>query len=159
MCLLASPSLYVCLCLYISAWFPLGGLLWNLILGTYVKICPENPNLFKIGQNCWHYTWRPKCIVLLLATLNQLELLSKSGMVSGSRHQRRCKTLLNFFISTTILKSCISEATQYLVDGNMYSRSTVKKETRCWDPMATVFSSTTILITQNCQWRKVVVGC
>jgi hypothetical protein len=24
----------------------------NLILGTFTKVCEENPNLFKIGQKC-----------------------------------------------------------------------------------------------------------
>jgi len=93
-----------------------------------MKICPENPNLDKIRQNYWYYTWRPKCIVLLLATLNQLtSTLFKWNGIRLLRHQRRCKTLPNVFISTTIQKSCISKATHYLLVSNMYSRSTVKK--------------------------------
>jgi len=35
--------------LHVSAWLPLDGLYWNLILDTFMKICWEN-----IG----HFTWR-----------------------------------------------------------------------------------------------------
>jgi len=31
---------------------PLDGYPWNLILGTFMDICWENPHLIKIGQNC-----------------------------------------------------------------------------------------------------------
>ena len=43
--------------------------IWHL--GTYMKIRSENPNLVKIGQIIGHFTWRPKCVSLLSATLNR----------------------------------------------------------------------------------------
>jgi len=45
---------FVCLFTYISA-APLERFLLNLILSALTKICPEIPNLVKIGR----YTWRP----------------------------------------------------------------------------------------------------
>jgi hypothetical protein len=46
--LLASPCPSVCP--HASARLPLDRFPWNLILGTCMKICPENPSLVKIGQ-------------------------------------------------------------------------------------------------------------
>jgi len=39
----------------------------NLILGTYMKICRDFPNLVK---KIWHFIWRFECALLLPETLN-----------------------------------------------------------------------------------------
>jgi hypothetical protein len=36
--------------LHVSAQHPLDWFMWNLILGIFMKICQEIPNLVKIGQ-------------------------------------------------------------------------------------------------------------
>jgi len=36
----------------VSTKLPLDGLLWNLTLGTSIKICQDSTNLVKIGQKC-----------------------------------------------------------------------------------------------------------
>ena len=36
-----------------SPWLLLDRFLWNLILGTFTKICQSNPNLVKTGQKYW----------------------------------------------------------------------------------------------------------
>jgi len=38
-----------------------------------MKICQETPNWLKLGKNIWHFTWRPKYILFLLATLYPLK--------------------------------------------------------------------------------------
>ena len=54
---------------HISARLPLDEFPWNFMLETFMKIRPENPNLDKIGQNIWNYTWRTTCDLLSPATL------------------------------------------------------------------------------------------
>ena len=45
------PSLYLSICPYVSGRLPLDEYPRNLILETLIKICGENPNFFRIGQN------------------------------------------------------------------------------------------------------------
>jgi hypothetical protein len=52
-----------------SARLSLDRLPWNLILGTFTKICRENTNLFKIRQKYRPICIRPKYALLLPATL------------------------------------------------------------------------------------------
>ena len=47
----------------------MNGFPWSFILGTFIKICRENPNLAKLGQ----FRWRSKYVLLLPATLNRHE--------------------------------------------------------------------------------------
>ena len=63
------------LSLYVSDRLPLDRLLWNLMLETFMKICPENrtrisgiihEDRHKIG----HFTWRHKYFLMLSASLN-----------------------------------------------------------------------------------------
>jgi hypothetical protein len=37
----------------LSTWLPLDGFSWNLILETFIKICPRDPDVVKMGQKCW----------------------------------------------------------------------------------------------------------
>jgi hypothetical protein len=50
---------------HVSAPLPLYGFSWNLIFGTFTKICLETPALFEIGQNIGHSTWRLKYFYIL----------------------------------------------------------------------------------------------
>ena len=36
-----------------------------------MKMCQENPDLLQLGQNIWHFTWRPKKVVLCPVTLKR----------------------------------------------------------------------------------------
>jgi len=36
----------------VSTKLPMDGFLWNLTLGTPIKICQDSTNLVKIGQKC-----------------------------------------------------------------------------------------------------------
>jgi hypothetical protein len=44
------PSVSPPVCLHVPAPLPFEGFPWNLMLGTYRKICPENPNFLAIRQ-------------------------------------------------------------------------------------------------------------
>jgi hypothetical protein len=61
--LLSCPSAFP----LVSARHPLHGYPWNLIVGASISICRETPNLVKFG----HFTWTPKCVLLLPATLHR----------------------------------------------------------------------------------------
>jgi hypothetical protein len=51
-----------------STWLQLVRFLWNLILGTSMKICLETPDLVNIRQKIRHFMWRPQYTSLLLVT-------------------------------------------------------------------------------------------
>jgi hypothetical protein len=40
-------------CPHPSVWLPLNRFKWNLIVGTFMKICQEITNLVKIGEKYW----------------------------------------------------------------------------------------------------------
>jgi len=49
--IVAKSADYLChVCPHILGRLPLHGFTWNLILGTFMKICRANPKLVKIGQ-------------------------------------------------------------------------------------------------------------
>jgi hypothetical protein len=54
----------------------------NLILGTYMKICPENPKLVKIGQKCGTLFVRHRHVLFLPVTLDCHKKLPSLAMVS-----------------------------------------------------------------------------
>jgi hypothetical protein len=79
---------------------------WNLILGTFMKICGENPNLVKIRQK-----WRPKYIVLLPATLNRHKsALSVWNVIRllgySTRHEDYANTLPCYVTGAHLLPGC-----------------------------------------------------
>ena len=51
-----------------KAWLTPDEFSWHLILGTYIKICCENPDLVKLDKSVVYFTWRPKYVLLLLVT-------------------------------------------------------------------------------------------
>lgn len=69
--------------LRMSASFPLDGFPWNLILGTFIKVCQENllvSNVckkiqicLKLGKHIGYITWGLKYVLLLLVILNHHE--------------------------------------------------------------------------------------
>jgi hypothetical protein len=61
---------FISICPHVSAQLPPDRFLWNLILGTSMKVCWENPRLVKSGQKIGHFTRWPKYVLLLLATLD-----------------------------------------------------------------------------------------
>ena len=56
---------HVCpsVCLHETEQLPLDEFPWNFMLGTFKKICRETPNLWKMGKNMGHFTWRPKYVL------------------------------------------------------------------------------------------------
>lgn len=52
-------------CPHVSALLPLHGVVWNLILETFIRCHWENLDLIKTGHNVRHIMWRPEhvCIV------------------------------------------------------------------------------------------------
>jgi hypothetical protein len=72
-------------CLNESVQLPLDGFLWNLLLGALLKTCQWAVPLDKIR----HFTWRPKYVIFLPATLNHSESANfdRNGIRSlGQRH-------------------------------------------------------------------------
>ena len=57
--------------MHVSTQLPTDDCLWNLILGTSMKICQGNPCMVKIGQKFLDFPCRPKCVSFLLAKLNK----------------------------------------------------------------------------------------
>lgn len=57
--------------LQLLARLPMDRFTSNFILETIIKMCQENPNLLQLGQNIWHFTWRPKKVVLWPVTLKR----------------------------------------------------------------------------------------
>jgi hypothetical protein len=53
---------------HVSAPLPVDVCPWNWMLGTFMKICRENPSMVKTGKNIGHLTWRRNCVLLLPAT-------------------------------------------------------------------------------------------
>jgi len=74
---------YPPVCLYESARLPLDRNRWNLILVPLWKRFEKSFIFFKSKKNIGHFTWRPKCFLLLAATLNRHKTLSSSEMASG----------------------------------------------------------------------------
>ena len=60
---------YMCLSAGFSAWLPFHVFHWNRILGTFVKICWENPVWLKSVQSAEQLTWSPMDDPMLPATL------------------------------------------------------------------------------------------
>lgn len=52
-------------------------------IGSVMKTFREILHFFKSKKNIGHFTWRPKCFLLLAATLNRHKTLSSSEMASG----------------------------------------------------------------------------
>jgi hypothetical protein len=54
-------------------------------LKTFTEVCRESPNLFKIGQKSKveQFTWRPRDILLLPATVHRHKTLSSTKTVPG----------------------------------------------------------------------------
>lgn len=46
----------------VSTKLPLDGFLWNLALGTSIKICQDSTNLVKIGQKCQTFDMKTKYV-------------------------------------------------------------------------------------------------
>jgi hypothetical protein len=79
--MLASSCLSIHLCM--SPSLPLGGCPWNLILGTFMKVCQENLLVWnvckkiqiwlKVGKNIEYITWELRYVLLLLVILNHHE--------------------------------------------------------------------------------------
>jgi len=42
------------------SWLPLGRFMWNLTVGTFMKVCQDIPILVTVG----YFMWRPKYLTL-----------------------------------------------------------------------------------------------
>jgi hypothetical protein len=75
---LLTASVSFIICQSFRMWRPLDRFPWNFTLGTFIKIPWETPNLGKIG----HFTWRPKYVLLVTATLNchKSSLFKRNGI-------------------------------------------------------------------------------
>ena len=80
--------------LCMSARFPLDRLLWNLMLGTFMKICPENRThiVHEDRHKIRHFTWRHKYVLMLSALLNvHKSPLFQWDSVRLLEYPRKCK--------------------------------------------------------------------
>ena len=84
--LLPSSCPSVCLfgCPHVTSAVPTGRISVKFYIGDFLwKSVKKTETWLQSGKNIGHFTWRPKYVLLLPATLNHHKSLSSSDMVSG----------------------------------------------------------------------------
>ena len=87
------PQTPLLLTLFFSALFPLHRFSWNLILGTFMKICWESPNVVKIRQKYW---------AIYIKDTHKFHI-GGSNIRSATKRMHCCVSVAMLSISTALL--------------------------------------------------------
>jgi hypothetical protein len=117
------------------------------------------PCFFKSVKNIGQFTWRPKCFLLLAATLNRRKTLSPSEMASGCHYSPGDVNSSKRFISASVLKRIhfsVHRAEHLFFTAQCLG---LQYKEKCSVSMETVFSLTAILTSHFFRHKLEWKGC
>ena len=127
------------------AWtrLPLDGFPWNLILVTFIKICPENSSLVKIAQKYRALYMKTYGHFILLAATHVAWQQYKLGHIVKlpQRHLRYCILLTTAYVTQEMQQNhrCVSTSRMVTRTSNYY----VKPNLLSWIILIVCFSTST----------------